>query len=184
MRQPRDGRIVTDVAVRRGTAADVDAVRRVAERSWTAAYDDILSPETIDRALAEWYDPDAVREWADRDEWPFFVAAVDGTVVGYVAGRLDVADGSEDEGGPATASLGAIYVDPDRWGEGVGGALLDRFEAACRAADRDAVRLRVLAANERALSFYRHNGYAVVDERDEELFGETVAECVLERRLD
>ena len=92
-------------------------------------------------------------------------------VIGYVTGGP--ADDDSDE-----AVLGAIYVDPDRWGEDAGSRLLRRFETWCRDRGRPSVRFRVLAGNDLAPPFYRSHGYRAVGETETEteLFGTTVTE--------
>ncbi|MFC4986640.1 GNAT family N-acetyltransferase [Saliphagus infecundisoli] len=168
---------MTDPTIRTATPEDVTGIRHVAERSWNAAYNGILDGETIDCALEEWYDPDQVREFVDRDEVTYLVAE-DGDVVGYASG------GPDGEGEGDVAVLGAIYADPDLWGEGIGTALLSAFERERRRAGDDAVRLRVLADNEVGIAFYRARGYEPVAEREDELFGERVAERVFRRALE
>lgn len=176
---------MADLEIREATGGDVDGVRRVAERAWTAAYEDILAGDAIDRAMAEWYAADAVRAWTERDRWLFLVADSGGTVRGYVAGDLDATGGGRGEAAErAVGTLGAIYVEPDRWGEGIGSRLLDAFEAACRRSECDAIRLRVIAENDLGRSFYAGRGYAAVDARESTLFGEAVEELVLRRSLE
>lgn len=158
---------MTDVTVRPAVAADVDGVCDIAARGWTAAYGDFLPRSVIDAAMARWYDPDGVAARVAGDG-AFFVADDDG-VIGYVSGVP--ADDDPDE-----VVLEAIYVDPDRWGEGVGSRLLRRFETWCRDRGRPSVRFRVLAGNDLAPPFYRSHGYRVVGETETELFGTTVTE--------
>lgn len=169
------GEPMTGPTIRSAKPADVDGICRVAEQGWTAAYDGILARETIDRAIDEWYDPDSIRELIDRNEVTYLVAEDEG-VVGYASG------GPDGEGD--VAALGAIYVDPDRWGEGIGTALLEAFERERRQAGDRAVRLRVLAANEVGIPFYRDRGYEPVADREGELFGELVEERVFRRDLE
>jgi GNAT superfamily N-acetyltransferase len=157
-----------DTVVRPANVADVPGIHGVAQRGWQAAYSDILDAETIDTALGEWYDPAETREAIERGAVGYFVATRDGDVVGYVSG------GPADD--PGLARLGAIYVEPDRWGEGIGGALLDAFEEFCRDCDCERLEFRVLAGNTVGRSFYRGRGYEPVDERQTEIFGETVRE--------
>ncbi|MFW5964793.1 MAG: N-acetyltransferase family protein [Natronomonas sp.] len=166
---------MSDVAVREATSEDVSGIRRVAERAWRAAYGEFLPPDVIDEAMAEWYDPEATRTQARREDVAYFVAD-DGGVVGYVSGGPGES--------PTVARLGAIYVDPDRWGDGVGTALLSRFESWCRRRDHETVELRVLAENDIGSSFYRARGYEPVDEVKRDLFGETVPERTFRRRLE
>jgi ribosomal protein S18 acetylase RimI-like enzyme len=165
-----------EVTVRDATPADVGGIRHVAERGWTAAYDDALSRDTVDAALSAWYDDDVTREAVERDDVAYLVADVDGTVRGYVSGDPGDGDG--------VATLGALYVDPDHWNEGIGTALLEAFEAVCLQRGSETVRLRVLAENDVGVSFYRTRGYEMVSERRTELFGEPVTERVFRGHLE
>ncbi|MFC6837139.1 GNAT family N-acetyltransferase [Halomarina ordinaria] len=158
---------MTEVTVRPAAAADVDGIRRVAQLGWEAAYGAFLDAETVERAMREWYDPDVVAEGIEDPSVVYRVAASDG-VVGYATGRLD----------RATGHLTSLYVDPGRWGEGVGSRL---FEAVLeRLAERGAeyVEIRVLAENEVGRSFYAGRGVRLVIESETDLFGERVREVV------
>lgn len=184
---------MTETVIREATASDVPGIRRVAERGWNAAYRDILTREAIDAALAEWYDPDSVRAFVEQEDAAYFVAerevgadaggATDAghdgsatpTIVGYAGGGPGTEDG--------VARLGAIYVDPDFWGRGIGTALLDAFEEFCRERGCEVVEFEVLAGNEVGASFYRKHGYEPVEEREAEVFGDTVRERIFRGRI-
>lgn len=170
---------MADPTICPATPEDVAGIRRVAERGWTAAYDEILAQETIDLALAEWYDRDTLQEFVGHEGGTYLVAEDEG-IVGYVSGGQN----GEDDGEDGSAVLGAIYVDPDCWGEGVGTALLEAFERERRVLGDRAVRLRVLADNEIGIGFYRARGYEAVADREDELFGEEVEELVFHRELE
>ena len=118
--------------------------------------------------MARWYDPDGVAARVAGDG-AFFVAD------GGDDGVIDYVDGAPADDDPDETVLGAIYVDPDRWGEGVGSRLLRRFETWCRDRGRS-VRFRVFAGNDLAPPFYRSHGYRAVDETETEPFGATVTE--------
>jgi ribosomal protein S18 acetylase RimI-like enzyme len=169
---------MADVTVRPAGPADVSDILRIAEAGWKAAYEGIIAQETIDAAMEEWYDSDGTRDLVERDDVGYFVVVEDGTedVVGYVSG------GPGESGD--VAKLGAIYTHPDRWGEGIGTALLDRFESFCREEGFDAVEFSVLAGNDVGASFYRKHGYEVVDESESDLFGEPVEEYQFRGELE
>ena len=159
-----------EITIREATPNDVADILHIAERGWYTAYDDILSRETIKSAMAEWYDADTTREFITRKDVAYFVAERNGDIVGYVSG------------GPSreehVANLGAIYVDPDYWNEGIGTALLREFEGFCRRRDYEYIQFQVLSENAVGKSFYRKQGYEIIETRDTELFTESVSETL------
>lgn len=164
----RDG-----VRIRPATDADVAGIQRVARQAWHATYDDVLGPADVDRQVSEWYDDDVVRRQIDRPSVSYLVAIDDGEVVGYASGSS--ANGPADT---ATARLDTIYVDPERWGTGIGSRLLERV--ADRLRDRGFRRLliSVLAANHVGRAFYERHGFVVVNRTTTRLVGEVYGELV------
>jgi ribosomal protein S18 acetylase RimI-like enzyme len=79
--------------------------------------------------------------------------------------------------------LARIYVAPDRRGEGIGTALLDRIESAL--ADRGVTRyeLAVLSENAVGIGFYESRGLECFDERAIELAGVETTEYWYRKRL-
>ena len=165
------------VSVREAQPRDVSGIRHVARRGWQATYGDegLLSSETIETTLQEWYAPESVREQIEREDVGYFVAVDDGAVRGYAAGgpgdRADV------------GVLAAIYVHPDDWGEGIGSRLCDRVESFLAERGIDTLRIRVLAENEIGVRFYRSRGYEVAAEGEVELGEDRVREFVFEGPL-
>lgn len=166
---------MSDDTVREAVPADVSGIGRVAERGWRAAYGDLLESATIDAAMAEWYDADRLAERVEDGETAYFVAVSEGNVVGFVTGGPDETE--------SVGFLGALYVDPEHWHEGIGSALLGTFEQWCRDRGFERIRFGVLAGNDVGQSFYRTHGYERVDEREGDLFGETMTEVVFGREL-
>jgi GNAT superfamily N-acetyltransferase len=125
------------VIVRRATPADAEAMARVHWLSATAAY---TRPQDFARRLA------AAHAVFDEAGARPFVADDKGAIVG----ELILGD----------AELYAIYVHPDRWGTGVGQALIERahdeLEQTCREAE-----LTCLVENTRARRFYERNGWTL-----------------------
>lgn len=133
--------------VREATPDDAEAVRRVADAAWHEAHDEIVGADAVDAFLARHYDPADLRE-----------RYRDGDVVGYATGVP-----TED-----AYALGSIYVRPDRQGDGVGTALLERVEAAGGEAGYDALRLVVMADNDDSIAFYETRGFERVDDHYDE----------------
>ena len=162
---------MTSVAVRPATAADAPAIERVARDAWHDTYDDILGSDAVDAKLDEWYDPAALRESITDDRGVFLVAGED--PVGFAQATP----------GDDVWHLARIYVAPDRRGEGIGTALLDRIESAL--ADRGVTRyeLAVLSENAVGIGFYESRGLECFDERAIELAGVETTEYWYRKRL-
>ncbi len=84
------------------------------------------------------------------------LALVQGEAVGYLLGYLKP---------PSTlrpvrvAELESMYVKPGRRSQGIGQRLVDRFLSWARGQGAKRVSVTAYAANERALAFYRRNGF-------------------------
>jgi ribosomal protein S18 acetylase RimI-like enzyme len=154
---------MSDVRVRPMEPADAPAVERVARASWHAAYDDILGEGVVERAVDDWYDLEGLGESAANEDHLFLVAVAGGELAGFAHAGPNPEDG--------TWYLFRIYVRPDRWGEGVGTALLDRLERELGDRGVSSYRLAVLADNEVGVSFYETRGFDRVGTDTAELAG-------------
>lgn len=80
---------------------------------------------------------------------------------GKAVGFCSVATTSRDpDQGAGTGEIAALYVDPPRWGSGIGSALVTKALAELAEAGCTAVTLWILAENEVALRFYGRFGFA------------------------
>ena len=144
-------------AIRVLTRQDLPAVLRL----WMALM------QTGERADARFEPvPDAPRviETYARDMWtrttPFphgFVAENDGEVVGFLAGipvRVVPILNAE-----PTAQITDIWVEPAHRRSGLGRALVSRFQMECRAAGYAHFDVSTLAADARAMAFWRDLGF-------------------------
>ncbi|SDR35688.1 GNAT family N-acetyltransferase [Natronobacterium texcoconense] len=170
--------------VREATTDDVWAIHKTARESWHAAYDDALGPETVDEIVDDWYAlgdlESAIDDASERDDAQFLVATADdeSRVDGACDGFAHVVPWPEDGD---VAYLVRLYVRPDRWGEGIGTALLERLEADLEDAF-DRVRLAVLATNDVGISFYESTGFDRMGARKTDLPG-GLEEYVYEKLL-
>lgn len=159
--------------IRPARSDDIPAIQRVARRTWHAAYDEILGPDTVDTKVDEWYAESVVSDGIEDDAITYLVATDDG-VVGYAFGSP-----IEDD----VASLSAIYVHPDHWGAGIGNRLFAAVTDRLHDRGFERLQIRVLADNDRARAFYERHAATLVDRHQIDLAGVTVAEVTYERDL-
>jgi ribosomal protein S18 acetylase RimI-like enzyme len=139
------------MTVRTATEDDVEGVARVAERSWTDDYPDILTRDTAEAAVNEWYAPERIAEELEADRTVLLVADRGGEVVGF-------AHATWEESGTDGYIL-RLYVHPDHRGEGLGRALLERARADLSDHGIERVNAMVLAANDPGNAFYERFGF-------------------------
>ncbi len=147
------------LALRPAEPADAASIARVHVDAWRSGYRDLLADELL-AALSEgerermWSarlrgeDPGYVRRHAD-------VALLGEALVGFVV----AGPGHEGHAATAVGEVSALYVHPDHWSMGVGGALLS--SAVERLGREGCARalLWVLATNVRARRFYESHGW-------------------------
>jgi GNAT superfamily N-acetyltransferase len=167
------------MVVRRAEPVDALAVAAVHVRAWQAAYRGLLPDDYLaalrpeDRAARYMFGELS----ADR---PLTVVASEGqTICGFAT-----TGPSHDDELPRTGELYALYVDPDRWGTGVGRALIKAARENLVDRGFDAASLWVLVGNERAERFYRIDGWTPDgSRREDEVWGVSVDEIRYRRAL-
>ena len=143
--------------IREAKRRDADAIADVHVTTWQAAYRDVMPDEFLDtlsvagRAM-QW---DGILQNPEPRSQAF-VAEEDGEIVGFVhCGACRDDDIQEFDAG----EVYAIYVHPDRWGEGIGSDLLRRAVEFLEEADYDFAALWVLAENRGSRDFYEKAGF-------------------------
>jgi GNAT superfamily N-acetyltransferase len=135
--------------VRDARPDDAFAVESIRVRGWQIAYRHVFPPDQLDAMRvdeARWR-----KRFTEPLGWSTFVAEHGDDVVGFAT-----VGPSRDESG--IGELYAIYVDPEEWSQGAGGALLQAAERRL-ALDFEEATLWVLTANARARRFYEHAGW-------------------------
>ena len=143
------------LTIRPAVCADAETLARIHCDSWAAAYRGLM-PEAF---LAEWTDPAMRTElWRSRlstGDGEHFLCLSDGQAAGFfsLAAPDDDLEGTVRE-------LRAIYLLPDWWGRGIGGAAMEFILSHARAQGYTALSLWVLRDNARAVRFYRRHGFS------------------------
>lgn len=149
--------------VRPAEPDDAAAIAEVHVRSWRAGYRALL-PEPVLDGLSVHV---RRRAWEERigDQARSVLVADDG---GAVAGFCAVA--------PAEGEIAALYVDPERWRRGVGGALLDAGLDLLRECGAAEVVVWLIGTNEAARRLYERFGFVTDGAEKRERIGSLSAQ--------
>ena len=167
------------IEIRRATTLDAMGVAQAHVRAWQVGYRGLISQSYLDALRPE----DRARRYGfDRMEFdgPFTQVAIAGdTVCGHITTGL-----SRDDEEPGHGEVWAIYVDPGRWGTGVGRRLM---AAGCEQLVRQGLEhasLWVISGNTRARRFYEAAGWSWRGvERTDHIGDDVVHEVRYERTL-
>jgi ribosomal protein S18 acetylase RimI-like enzyme len=150
--------------IERADYEDAEAIAGLHIRAWRSAYRGILPKEVL-AGMNLKQSANRRRERMRRPSSPDlrdWLLQVDGDLVGWAA----TGPARDQDVGPETHELYAIYLEPDRIGEGHGRALMDHcLRDAVERGYREMV-MWVLTGNEKAQRFYEAAGFAQ-DERIE-----------------
>jgi GNAT superfamily N-acetyltransferase len=165
--------------VRPARTEDTAEVAGVHVRAWQAGYRGLLPDDYLDGLRPEDRQGGYTFGSTDPATASTLVAVEDGAIRGFVTtGPWREAEDA------AVGEVLALYVDPGAWGLGVGRRLLAEGRALLDRGGFAHAVLWVLVGNDRALRFYRVDGW-VPDgaRRTEEVWGVAADEVRLRRRL-
>jgi GNAT superfamily N-acetyltransferase len=159
----------------------------------TAAMDDLVlrtgRPEDIDTAIEVWRvsntarrggqpippEHDArVRSNAGKPDAFLIVADDRGAVVGMALGMQGLADDGAGPPIPGLCHISLVFVLPERWGQGIGGRIVDAILAEARSRGYERAQLWTHAANHRAQRLYERRGFHRSGREVEDDLGERI----------
>ncbi len=140
------------ISLRHPRPDDAAGVATVHVRSWREAYQGQVPQGYLDSLSTAAREASWRRrlEMAPPTEQPFWVAEVEGHIVGFVA----TGPSRDDDAPSGTAEVYALYVDPECWDKGIGTNLLDHAVRDLRRHGYQDATLWCLASNQQARNFY------------------------------
>lgn len=146
------------IQVREGTLDDVEAIVSVTAHGWRRGYQGIVAHEHLGSLPVErWRHEVSVglrRPVADAFT---LVVEIDGRFAGYCYVAAPARDGDL---GPDIAELAAIYVDPERWRQGAGAALMRAAVGRLAGLGYVEAVLWTFKENQAAIAFYGSHGWS------------------------
>jgi len=144
--------------IRKATVADVETIRKIAEKTWWPTYAPILSPEQITYMLGTLYSIEKIHSQVATGEQSFLLLIENNEPVAFAAY-------SPREEDPDIYKLHKLYCLPQTQGKGYGKILIEAVSEKAKAAGKNTLDLNVNRYN-KARSFYEKMGFAVIYEED------------------
>lgn len=141
----------------KATPHDIPSIQAIAENTWPTAYGNILSADQIVYMLNLMYSEKAMLEQLAQLNHHFYLFLEKKIPVAF----LSIQPNWEKN----IAKIHKIYALPSTQGKGIGKALMQFAEQFAVKHQQSEIRLNV-NRNNRAVSFYKKMGYAVLKEED------------------
>lgn len=154
-----------DVSVRLGTPADFEAAVSVWRESDTARRGGVETPPNHEKST---------RKHIENPDSFLFIVEDGNQIVGVACGMPGLAD---DGAGPPIDGLchiGAVFVAPERWGEGIGAMLVDATLEEARSGGYGKAQLWTHKENVRARRLYEKHGFGRSGREKDDDFGERI----------
>ena len=142
--------------VRTASERDLAGISALLAETWHATYDEIYGTDGVNAISERWHSIAWLRQMLLRVRSEFIVADSGEHLAGVAYAVINETD-------PGVVELHELDVRPGMQGRGVGGMLLQEVEGSffeCRL-----MRLEVEEKNDRAMGFYKANGFVERDRR-------------------
>ncbi len=148
------------LSLRDCTSEDVDTLRELSIKTYYDTFVSMCAPSDMTAYLAEAYDRSKLlRELCDGYEQFFFLYA-DEKLAGYL--KLNEAPSQSDINDDLSLEIERIYVSAAFQGKGLGKFLMEQAIHKAVELGKQYVWLGVWERNEKALRFYRNNGFYAI----------------------
>jgi GNAT superfamily N-acetyltransferase len=144
--------------IREAVVDDAEAIVQLTAAGWRAAYPGIVSKGRIENLpIAGWRHDVGSGLRSPVDDSFTWIAEAEGEAAGYC---FVAAPGREEPADSTVAEVVALYVDPDRWRQGIGQALLGRAEEEAGFRGYTEGILWSFERNIQAVAFYERMGWS------------------------
>jgi len=141
--------------------ADVDKLQDLSRQTFTETFSDCNTAENMEIYLAESFSISKLTNELNNQDSEFYFACVGEKVAGYL--KLNFRTAQTELSDPNSIEIERIYVLNEFQGKKVGQALFETTLEIARKSERLYIWLGVWEKNEKALSFYRKNGFVEFD---------------------
>ena len=146
-----------DIFLRQCRMEDIDKLRALSMQTFYETFAALNTPENMDAYLNRAFDREKLRkELADRDS-RFFFLYFNEKLAGYL--KINEAPAQTDQNDPASLEIERIYVSGGFQGKGLGRYLMEQAIQIAVARKKKYIWLGVWEKNERAIRFYKRNGF-------------------------
>jgi diamine N-acetyltransferase len=146
-----------NIAIRSVTLDDMLQLQEIGRKTFSETFSAVNTEENMLKYLNEGFSTEKLSLELEDKNAAFYFAEMDKTVIGYL--KLNVGSSQTELQDDQALEIERIYVAQAFHGKGVGQLLYDKAIQIARQQNAEYVWLGVWEENQRAISFYRKNGF-------------------------
>jgi ribosomal protein S18 acetylase RimI-like enzyme len=149
------------ISIVRVTPDDIELLRTISRQTFFETFSAGNTEENMRQYLDEAFSADRLAAELNDDNSEFYFAMLDGMVIGYV--KLNFGQSQTELKDEMALEIERIYVLKEFHGRNVGQVLYEKALQVAKQMHADYVWLGVWEENQRAISFYKKNGFVAFD---------------------
>lgn len=161
---------------------DVKALQSLGKTTFREAFGDQNSFADIEHYLNDKFSIAQLTKEIETKGSYFFFLEENHTPIGYL--KLNIGSAQSDHVLPEAFEIERIYLLEAHHGKGYGQILMDKSLAEAKAHNCDTIWLGVWEHNEKAINFYKKNGFNAFSTHPFKLGGDDQTDILMKRRLD
>lgn len=150
-----------EIIVREVTTADVETLQKIGRQTFFETFAEANSKENMDKYLEEGFSKEKLISELEDENTEFYFATLNNEVIGYL--KLNFGDSQTELKDDKALEIERIYVLKEFHGKKVGQILYEKAIKVARDKKTEFAWLGVWEKNERAISFYKKNGFVEFD---------------------
>ncbi|NDV96664.1 GNAT family N-acetyltransferase [Dysgonomonas sp. 521] len=148
---------MNDIHIRKVTSSDIHQLQEISRRTFSEAFSEVNTGEDMNKYLEENLSLEKLTAELNNENSEFYFAIVDDNIIGYL--KLNSAEAQTDLKDNKALEIERIYVLPAFHGKHVGQSLYRKAIEVAKQKNADYVWLGVWEENDKAIAFYKKNGF-------------------------
>lgn len=169
------------IEIRKVQPEEILQLQKISRQTFFEAFASVNTKEDMDKYLEEGFALERLTAELNNKNSEFYFALYDDRVIGYL--KLNFGDSQTELKEHKSLEIERIYVLPEFFGKNVGQLFYEKAMQVARQLDVDYVWLGVWEENERAISFYRKNGFVEFDKHIFMLGNDEQTDIMMKLRL-
>ncbi|MDV7695957.1 GNAT family N-acetyltransferase [Chryseobacterium soli] len=173
---------MSSVIIQTAGIKDLETIQNIGRQTFSETFSENNSEEAMKKYLEESFSTEKVRSELNNPDSHFFIAWEEDNPVGYL--KVNSGKAQTEMQDETSLEIERIYVKKSHHGKKVGQLLYDQALKTARSLQKSYLWLGVWEQNERALNFYRKNGFVEFDKHIFVLGDDEQTDLMMKKILD